>query len=304
VIHAAGTGDNGLIPTMTPDRLNTVLAPKADAAWHLHELTTDHALTLFTIISSASGLTMAAGQANYAAANTFLDALATHRAAHGLPAQSLAYGLWAVRTGLMESVEEDMKLMAARGLPALEATEALALFDAAHTAGRPAAVPLKVDVPTLRARADELPALLRALLPQPSRTQDRSGTTARGTDPAALVARLSALPSKERGAELLELVRAQAAAVLGHSGTDAVRADRGFLDLGFDSLTALELRNRLGSLTGCRLTPTLIFDYPSPDKLATHLREQLFAPDAASDDLSEASAEDLFDILDGEGLLN
>jgi malonyl CoA-acyl carrier protein transacylase len=302
VIHAAGAGDNGLIETMTADRLDAVLAPKADAAWHLHELTADRPLSLFTLISSAGGLTLAAGQANYAAANTFLDALAAHRAAAGLPARSLAYGLWAVRTGLTQELEEDVRLMAARGLPALEVGEALALFDAAHCAGRPAAVPLRVDVATLRARADGLPALLKGLLPKASRSPQRAG--ARGTDPAALVARLSGLPPKEREAALLELVRAQAAAVLGHAGQDAVRADRGFLDLGFDSLTALELRNRLGSLTGCRLTPTLIFDYPSPDKLAAHLRELLFGADDTAEDLSGASAEELFDILDGQGLLN
>ncbi|WP_189958816.1 beta-ketoacyl reductase, partial [Streptomyces alanosinicus] len=304
IVHAAGTGDNGLIPTMTDQRLDAVLAPKADAAWYLHELTANQPqpLALFALISSAGGLTLAAGQANYAAANTFLDALAAHRHAQGLTAHALAYGLWGVRTGLTESVEEDVRLMAARGLPALEVPEALALFDAAHVSGRPATVPLRVDAATLRSRADELPALLKGLLPRANRSVERAG--GRGSDPAALVARLSALSPKERELELLDLVRAQAAAVLGHAGQEAVRADRGFLDLGFDSLTALELRNRLNALTGCRLNPTLIFDYPSPDKLSAHLREQLFGAEEEADDLSGASAEELFSILDGEGMLN
>lgn len=297
VVHAAGTGDNGLIATMDADRLDRVLAPKADAAWHLHEQTRELPLALFTLISSAGGLTLAAGQANYAAANTFLDALATYRDGQGLAAQSLAFGLWATRTGLTEAIEEDVRLMAARGLPALEVDEALALFSSAHTKGRPALVPLRVDTATLRTRSD-LPALLKALAPQPTRSTTR--TADRGTDPAALVERLSALPAKEREQELLDVVRAHAAAVLGHAGQDAVRADRGFLDLGFDSLTALELRNRLGALTGSRLTPTLIFDYPSPIKLATHLRELLFGAEDPEDDLSAATAEELFDILDGE----
>ncbi|WP_331736721.1 type I polyketide synthase [Streptomyces sp. NBC_00211] len=298
VVHAAGTGDNGLIATMDADRLSAVLAPKADAAWYLHEQTRELPLALFTLISSAGGLTLAAGQANYAAANTFLDALAAHRHAEGLPAQALAYGLWAARTGLTESIEEDIRLMAARGLPALEVEEALQLFTSAHAKGRPALVPLRVDTATLRSRADDLPALLKGLVPQPTRSAAR--TADRGTDPAALVERLSALPAKEREQELLDVVRAHAAAVLGHAGQDAVRADRGFLDLGFDSLTALELRNRLGALTGCRLTPTLIFDYPSPVKLAAHLRELLFGAEDPEDDLSAATAEELFDILDGE----
>ncbi|MFB7977703.1 SDR family NAD(P)-dependent oxidoreductase [Streptomyces vinaceus] len=297
VVHAAGTGDNGLIATMDAGRLGSVLAPKADAAWYLHEQTRELPLALFTLISSAGGLTLAAGQANYAAANTFLDALATYRHGQGLAARSLAYGLWAARTGLTESIEEDVRLMAARGLPALEVEEALHLFTSAHAEGRPALVPLRVDTATLRTRSD-LPALLRALAPQPTRSATR--TAERGTDPAALVERLSALPAKEREQELLDVVRAHAAAVLGHAGQDAVRADRGFLDLGFDSLTALELRNRLGALTGSRLTPTLIFDYPSPVKLATHLRELLFGAEEPEDDLSAATAEELFDILDGE----
>ncbi|MFB6808321.1 type I polyketide synthase [Streptomyces sp. NPDC056387] len=298
VVHAAGTGDNGLIATMDAERLGAVLAPKADAAWYLHEQTRELPLALFTLISSAGGLTLAAGQANYAAANTFLDALAAHRHAEGLPAQALAYGLWAARTGLTESIEEDVRLMAARGLPALEVEEALELFTSAHGRGRPALVPLRVDAATLRSRADELPALLKGLVPQPTRSTARAAD--RGTDPAALVERLSALPAKEREQALLDVVRAHAAAVLGHAGQDAVRADRGFLDLGFDSLTALELRNRLGALTGCRLTPTLIFDYPSPVKLAAHLRELLFGAEDPEDDLSAATAEELFDILDGE----
>ncbi|MFJ3203752.1 type I polyketide synthase [Streptomyces sp. NPDC086989] len=298
VVHAAGTGDNGLIATMDAERLGAVLAPKADAAWYLHEQTRELPLALFTLISSAGGLTLAAGQANYAAANTFLDALAAHRHAEGLPARALAYGLWAARTGLTESIEEDIRLMAARGLPALEVEEALELFTSAHAQGRPALVPLRVDTATLRSRADELPALLKGLVPQPTRSTARAAD--RGTDPAALVERLSALPAKEREQALLDVVRAHAAAVLGHAGQDAVRADRGFLDLGFDSLTALELRNRLGALTGCRLTPTLIFDYPSPVKLAAHLRELLFGAEDPEDDLSAATAEELFDILDGE----
>ncbi|WP_329572884.1 type I polyketide synthase [Kitasatospora sp. NBC_01266] len=302
VVHAAGAGDNGLIGTMTAERLSGVLAPKADAAWYLHELTRELPLAFFTLISSAGGLILAAGQANYAAANTFLDALAQHRHTQGLPATSLAYGLWAVQTGLTESLEEDVRLMAARGLPALEVSEALALFDAAQASGRPATVPLRVDPGTLRSRADGLPALLKGLLPQATRSLERAG--GHTSAPDELVKRLSALAAKERAQELLDLVRRQAGAVLGHAGLDAVRPDRGFLDLGFDSLTALELRNHLAALTGARLTPTLIFDYPTPDKLAAHLRELLFGADTGADDLSSASADELFSILDGEGLLN
>ncbi|WEH34959.1 type I polyketide synthase [Streptomyces sp. AM 4-1-1] len=296
VVHAAGAGDNGLVGSMDVGRLEGVWGAKADGAWFLHELTLGRELAFFVLLSSAGGLVLAAGQANYAAANVFLDGLAVYRASLGLPATSLAYGLWDVRTGLTESLEEDVRLMAARGLPALGAADALALFDAGLRSGRPALVPLAVDVPTLRAR-EELPALLRDLVRPADLPVSRSRT--KGADPAALVARLSGLGTKEREEALLDLVRNHAAAVLGHAGRDAVPAERGFLDIGFDSLTALELRNRLNALTGCRLTPTLIFDYPSAAELAAHLRQVLFGEDAPEDDLSSATADELFDILDG-----
>ncbi|SCD82043.1 type I polyketide synthase [Streptomyces sp. ScaeMP-e83] len=298
VVHAAGVGDNGLIASMDAARLDRVLGPKVDGAWYLHEATRELDLGFFVMFSSAGGMVLAAGQANYAAANVFLDALAVHRRAQGLPATSLAYGLWDVETGLTGSLDEDVRLMAARGLPALDSKEALALFDAGLHSGRPALVPLAVDVPALRARAEELPALLRDLV----RAGDRTATRARsnGTDPAALTARLAALGDAERDRALLDLVRTHAAAVLGHAGAEAVDAERGFLDIGFDSLTALELRNRLTAVTGSRLAPTLIFDYPSATDLAAHLSRVLFGDRTPDDDLSTATADELFDLLDGD----
>ncbi|TRV71243.1 KR domain-containing protein, partial [Streptomyces sp. 130] len=242
---------------------------------------------------------LAAGQANYAAANVFLDALAVQRRAEGLPATSLAYGLWNVATGLTEAVEDDARLMAARGLPALAPADALRLLDAGLRSGLPALVPLAVDVPTLKAQPGALHPLLRDLvLAEASGPVVRSRT--KSADPAALVARLTGLGSEDRERALLDLVRGHAAAVLGHSGPEAVPAERGFLDAGFDSLTALELRNRLNEVTGCRLAPTLIFDYPSAAELAAHLRRTLFGEDVPEDDLSAATADELFDILDGE----
>jgi acyl transferase domain-containing protein len=294
VVHAAGVGDNGLISAMTPERLDAVLGPKADAAWHLHELTKDRELAAFVMFSSAGGMVLAAGQANYAAANVFLDALATHRGAAGLPATSMAFGMWAARTGLIESLDEDSRLMAARGLPPLEIGEALELFDAALGSGRTNVVPLGVDTAVLRAKAAELPALLRGLV------RGRAARAGAGAEHAGFVASLAELTGEDRDRALLAMVRGHAAAVLGHDGPDSIEAERGFLDIGFDSLTALELRNRLGAVTGHRLPPTLIFDYPSAVDLARHLREVLFDDADQSGDLSSASADELFTILDGE----
>ncbi|MBW5253714.1 KR domain-containing protein [Streptomyces sp. P01-B04] len=298
VVHAAGAGDNGLVGSMDVARLDRVLGAKADGAWYLHELTRERDLAFFVMFSSAGGSVLAAGQANYAAANVFLDGLAVHRRAEGLPATSLAYGLWDVATGLTETIDDDVRLMAARGLPALAPADALRLFDAGLRSKLPALVPIAVDVPTLKAKPGALHPLLRDMVPTGAGPVVRNRT--RSADPAALVARLAGLGAEDRERALLDLVRGHAAAVLGHSGAEAVPAERGFLDIGFDSLTALELRNRLGEVTGCRLAPTLIFDYPSAAELAAHLRRTLFGEDAPADDLSAATADELFDILDGE----
>ncbi|WUQ23231.1 SDR family NAD(P)-dependent oxidoreductase [Streptomyces sp. NBC_00236] len=298
VVHAAGAGDNGLVGSMDGARLDRVLGAKADGAWYVHELTRERDLAFFVMFSSAGGSVLAAGQGNYAAANVFLDALAVQRRSEGLPATSLAYGLWDVATGLTEAIEDDARLMAARGLPALAPADALRLFDAGLRSGRPALVPLAVDVPTLKAKPGALHSLLRDLVLTEAGPVVRSRT--KSADPAALVTRLAGLSTEDREQALLDLVRSHAAAVLGHSGAEAVPAERGFLDIGFDSLTALELRSRLGEVTGCRLAPTLIFDYPSAAELATHLRQALFGEDTPADDLSAATADELFDILDGE----
>ncbi|MFE2147457.1 KR domain-containing protein, partial [Streptomyces sp. NPDC059456] len=264
LVHAAGTGDNGLVSTMDAERLDRVLAPKADAAWHLHEQTRHLDLPLFALISSAGGLTMAAGQANYAAANTFLDALATYRHAQGLAAQSLAYGLWA-RTGLGQYVSDtDVKRMERQGLPPLQPEEALALFDAACASGRPATVPLHVNRTALQARADRLPALLR-----PATSGSRRRTAGAKSAVTELIwLRIGQAPEDEQEAALRELVQKRAAHLLGHSNPTAIDVERGFLETGFDSLSAMELRNALMQDTGLRLSPMVVFDSHSPAQLA------------------------------------
>ncbi|MFE5766412.1 SDR family NAD(P)-dependent oxidoreductase [Streptomyces sp. NPDC056492] len=276
IVHAAGTGDNGLIATMDAERLDRVLAPKADAAWHLHEQTEHLNLPLFALISSAGGLTLAAGQANYAAANTFLDALATHRHARGLAAQSLAYGLWA-STGMGQYITDtDVKRMERQGLPPLRPEEALALFDAAVSCGRPVTVPLHVNRTALAARTDELPALLRSATPTPQRRSVRAGAAGGGAGAAhELAARLAGKTEEERDQSLLELARTHVAAVLGHESADAIAPDRAFQELGFDSLSAVELRNRLKAATGLRLPATLVFDYPNARAVARYIGESI-----------------------------
>ncbi|MFJ9333161.1 SDR family NAD(P)-dependent oxidoreductase [Streptomyces sp. NPDC101230] len=270
VVHAAATADGGLIESLAPERFDAVLRPKVDGAWLLHDLTRDHDLTAFVLFSSAGGLVLAAGQADYAAANVFLDALAVHRAAAGLPATSLAYGMWEVSTGLGGDLTgADLDRMRRLGLPALPADRALALFDAALGTGGPVVVPLAVDAAALAARDrahDELPALLRGRTRGPARRTVRERTG----DPD-LRQRLAGATADERARVLLGLVRAQVASVLGHTSQDAVGPDTAFRDQGFDSLAAVELRNLLMGATGLRLPATLVFDYPNASAVTGYL---------------------------------
>ncbi|WUQ37397.1 type I polyketide synthase [Streptomyces sp. NBC_00234] len=270
VVHVAGVLDDGVIGAMTPERMDGVLAPKADAAWHLHELTAGMDLSAFVLFSSAGGLVLAAGQANYAAANSFLDGLATARRAQGLAAVSMAFGLWNVDTGMNDQADEAAEHMARQGFPALSVEQGLELFDAGLSAGGPLVVPLPLDQAVLRRRGDGLPPLLRGLVRLPV----RRAAGDRGL-PSGLAAQLSGLPHEERARLLLDVVREQVAGVLGHATVDAVEADRAFKDLGFDSLTAIELRNRVNAATGLRLPATLVFDYPSARSVAAFVDTQL-----------------------------
>ncbi|MFF8845289.1 type I polyketide synthase [Streptomyces sp. NPDC015127] len=275
VVHAAGVPDSGLVTDLTPERLDAVLAPKADAAWHLHELTRDDDLDAFVMFSSAGGLVLAAGQGNYAAANVFLDGLADHRAALGLPATSVAFGLWDTRDPEVPdpALDADVAHVGRAGLPALDPGDALALLDAAVASGEPFAAALRIDRPAIRARGD-VPALLSG----PARGATRRSVAHAATADAgasALARQLAGVTEAERLRIVVDLVRARAATVLGHASGDDIRADRPFSDLGFDSLAAVELRNALNSATGLRLPATLVFDHPNATSAAEFIVSRL-----------------------------
>ncbi|MGW7369927.1 type I polyketide synthase, partial [Streptomyces sp. NPDC054841] len=292
VVHAAGVIDDGLVTSLTPERLDRVLGPKVDAALHLHELTREAKLAEFVLYSSAAATFGEAGQGNYVTANTFLDALAQHRCALGLPATSLQWGFWAPRSGVSAHLTDaDLQRIERGGMRPLSAEDGMRLFEVARAAGRPVVAPMLVDVPTLLAR-DADSALLRGLRRRTAgsngagaaggRRTTRSAVTAEATGAAgdALAERLASLSAKEQEDALLELVRTHVAAVLGHGETGGpIGPDRAFKELGFDSLTAVELRNRLGTDTALRLSATLVFDHPTPAALARHLHAELL-PDA------------------------
>ncbi|WP_406358255.1 type I polyketide synthase [Streptomyces sp. NBC_01635] len=274
VVHTAGVLDDGVLGSLTPERLATVLRAKADAALALHTATRGADLTAFVLFSSASGLLGGAGQANYAAANTVLDALAHHRRAAGLPATSLAWTLWDHDSGMTGGLgEDDRRRIAASGLPALDPAGALRLLDEALATDEPLLAPLRTDPAALRsaASAGRLPALLHGLAPAPPRRAARAA----GTDASALVRRLAGLSAPEQERLLLEVVRRHAAVALGHGSAGAVDGEQSFKDIGFDSLTSVDLRNRLNAETGLRLPATLVFDHPRPSALARHLAREL-----------------------------
>ncbi|MFC7326961.1 type I polyketide synthase [Marinactinospora rubrisoli] len=274
VVHTAGVLADGLAAAMTPDRLDRVLAPKLHGAAHLHDLTRAANLSAFVLFSSASGVFGGPGQGNYAAANAFLDALARHRRDLGLPAVSLAWGLWERRSGLTRSLgDHDLARMNRGGTLPLGTEDALALLDAAIGAPDALLLPVRLDPARLRADDPALPAVLRGLARRTARPTAAAATAAESGPP--LAERLAGLAPADAHETVTDLVRAQAATVLGHAGADAVDADRAFREMGFDSLTAVELRNRLAAATGLRLPATLVFDHPTPDALARRLLADL-----------------------------
>ncbi|ANB10370.1 hypothetical protein SAM40697_6417 [Streptomyces ambofaciens] len=277
VVHAAGVLDDGVFESMTPKRVAAVLRPKADAAFHLSRLT---GAELFVFFSSAGGTFGPAGQANYAAANATLDALAARIRARGGDALSIGWGMWATGTGMTGHLDGAAREDATGSGTALTDQDGLTLLDAALTTSRSHLVAARLDLAALRARADSVPvpALLRTLVAPPVRR------TAEGERPdtPSLSARLAPLDPSERRQVVLDLVRGHAAAVLGHASAEAVDPDTGFVDLGFSSLSAVEIRNQLSAATGLRLTTTLVFDHPTASRLADHLLDQLVVESAES----------------------
>ncbi|MFD7659206.1 SDR family NAD(P)-dependent oxidoreductase, partial [Actinosynnema sp. NPDC059797] len=255
------------------EQVDAVWRPKADGARHLDELTRDRDLKAFVLFSSAAGVVDSTAQGNYAAANVYLDALVQARRAEGLPGVSLAWGLWEQRSGMAGNLTEaDIARMARSGILGLPGEEGLALFDAALSQGEPLLVPMKLDLAALRSRGDQLPVLFRGLVRPARRT---AGGAAEQSEQSTLQRRLAGLAEADRDRVLLDLVRSHVAAVLGHDSGNEIEPKRAFNELGFDSLAAVELRNRLNAATGLRLPATLVFDYPNPAALVGHIASTL-----------------------------
>ncbi|MFI7344515.1 SDR family NAD(P)-dependent oxidoreductase, partial [Streptomyces sp. NPDC050085] len=264
VFHTAGVLDDATVAALTAEQVATVLRPKVDAAWNLHELAGD--VRHFVLFSSIAGVAGLAGQANYAAANVFLDALAAHRHAHGKAALSLAWGLWQQASGMTGAMDDaDRARMSRSGIVPLASERGLALLDTSLGLGRSLTVPTRFDLAALRAQSSPA-AVFRSLV----RVRAQRSVAATGSG-GSWAERTAALPAEQREAAVLDLVRAQVATVLGHATSDSIDPARAFKELGFDSLTAVELRNRMIAATGMKLPATLIFDYPTIGTLAEKL---------------------------------
>jgi acyl transferase domain-containing protein/NADP-dependent 3-hydroxy acid dehydrogenase YdfG/acyl carrier protein len=277
VVHTAAVLADGVTTALTPQRLDTVFRPKIDAALNLHELTKDLGLSAFVLFSSGAGVFGNPGQGNYAAANSFLDALALCRRAEGLPAVSMAWGLWTQIDGMTADLTDvDRNRLSRSGAIGLSPEEGLALFDAALRLDEPVVLPMRLDFTGLanRAATGQVAPVLRGLVRRPRRA---AGSDA---DIEAFAARLAAATNEDATNEeqdeiLLDLVRREAAQVLGHASAGALDPDLVFTDIGFDSLTAVELRDRLAARTGLRLPATFVFDYPTLRLLGEQLRHEL-----------------------------
>ncbi|HWX87666.1 MAG TPA: beta-ketoacyl reductase [Solirubrobacteraceae bacterium] len=276
IVHTAGTIDDGVIGSLTPERIDRVLAAKVDGAWNLHELTSGHELSAFVLFSSIAGVLGSAGQANYAAANAFLDGLAAHRRQVGLTATSIAWGLWEQASELTSNLEDaDRRRMARAGLLTLSQAEGTRLFDRALVIDRPSITAVRLDMGVLRAQArtGELHVLFGGMVRAPSRPA--------GASQGSLEQLLARTAEHQREPFVLELVRSETARVLGHSTSEAIDPRHTFKQLGFDSLAAVELRNRLTSQTGLTFSATLVFDHPTPHDVASHLLSQAGVMDTA-----------------------
>ncbi|MEE4599124.1 thioester reductase domain-containing protein [Streptomyces sp. DSM 41524] len=274
VVHAAGVLDDSVVTALSPEQVDAVLRPKVDAAWNLHELTQDLDLPLFVLYASAAGVFGNGGQGNYSAGNAFLDALARHRREQGLSATALAWGLWEDDTRMTGQLGDAGRSRLARiGVRTITAADGMAMFDHALAIDAANLVLVPLDIPTMHAHRADIPKLLHSLL--------TPAATARNKPSRTLRDRLHGLDADQQHALVLRTVRTELAAVLGHTTPDSIDPDEPFKNLGLDSLTSVELRNRIAKHTTTRLPATLIFDHPTPAELASRLFLQFGGPDTA-----------------------
>lgn len=317
VFHTAGVLDDGVIASLSPERIANVFWAKVDAAQALHEATAGLGLAAFVSFASIVGVMGNAGQGSYAAANAYLDALAHHRKAHGQPALSLAWGPWGGEGMAARLSDADRTRMRKRGLIPLAPEEGLDLLDEALGRPEPTLVPVHLDTNAVASSGDGPPAMLRGMVRSVPRPRAATAMPSRGKESqgVTLEQRINALPEMDRERAVLDLVRTEIVSVLDLGRPESLGPDRALKDLGLDSLVAVELRNRLQSVTSLRLPSTLLFDYPTAGALATMIRRELGVEvplerenttpseavvSAEIDEFAALSDEELFQMIDSE----
>ncbi|MFS0693260.1 SDR family NAD(P)-dependent oxidoreductase [Streptomyces nitrosporeus] len=275
VVHMAGVLDDAVLTRLTADQVRKVMRPKVEAATHLHDLTHEIGLSRFIVFSSVSGVFGSPGQGNYAAANAFLDGLAHYRRAKGLPATSVAWGLWKTTTGMTAHLKDaDLKRISRTGMRPMTETEGLLLFDQAIRTSAPVLVATPIDSEILPAAVEPhaTPALLADFMGTRNRPKNHRSLRSPNTGPRKPLSGLdhAALPQA-----VAEMVLTVTASVFGHRNLRADDFRRPFSEMGVDSLMAVELRNRLNTATDARLPINAVFIYPTPQALAEHLTSLL-----------------------------
>ncbi|MFJ4658845.1 type I polyketide synthase [Nocardia sp. NPDC088792] len=271
VVHTAAVLEDGVIDALTLEQVDRVLRVKARAAWDLHELTMAMNLKAFVVFSSLAGVVGTPGQGNYAPGNAYLDALAEHRRAQGLPATAVAWGPWAGGGMAERGVGETARR---HGVPEMAPQRAISALRQVLEHGEHALTVAEIDWDRFYvAFTATRPSPLLADLPEAARLARAGGDD----EPvaSALTEQLAGAGEAEQQRVLVHLIRTQVATVLGHGDIAGIESGSSFSDFGFDSVTAVEFRNRLAAATGIRLPVTAVFDYPTPQSLATSLRAEL-----------------------------
>lgn len=281
VIHSAGRLSDGSLMQMNREAFAVPLGPKVDGSWALHRATLDRSLDFFVLFSSVAGTLGSTGQANHSAANAYMDALAAHRRALGLPATSIAWGAWS-ETGIAAETTVDRSAEKKGILPITDAA-GLQLLKAAMESGAPTVMACPVDWTAFaghRADLDTTPFFARVAqrkaAPKPSAPVREA--------PSSLAADLEAASPADRARLLLDFIAAQVAATLDIGSPDDIDIDRPLREMGLDSLMAVDLRNKLsaGLGGGESLPATLVFDHPTVSALVDGLSARLAPKEEAS----------------------
>ncbi|MEV6978534.1 SDR family NAD(P)-dependent oxidoreductase, partial [Kitasatospora sp. NPDC093806] len=275
VFHTAAVLDDGVLDSLTVEQMARVARVKADAALHLDELTRSRDLDAFVLFSALAGTFAASGQGNYAPGNAFLDALAEQRRHDGFAATSIAWGVWG-GAGMADGTAVG-EVARRHGIPAMDPDLAVAAMKQALDRDETFLAIADIDWPRFAvAYTATRPSAFLGELPEVREITAGAGRDEQATGAAeALLERLAGKSAEEQVRLLADLVRDHVAAVLGHGSADSIDRKRAFKDLGFDSVVAVELRNRLTAATGLRLPASLVFDYPTSVRLAEHLHRGL-----------------------------